>query len=187
MLDERNPEQAPTLFALPKQVWYPRVKQHLHGPLERSAHSSYVFPRNAHRFCTTQSEKDKLTQISKIQNYMVTCTCRQRGRAPFSLNFLSTDQTHASGRAAAVFSIAGAHPALHFFLCHIQLSRRPGNLFYLFAPLKTSQKSPRDVRTMAFKHACSMCSLACLASLACSTRQPASPACTVDLRRTLGW
>ena len=98
VLDERNREQAPTLFALPKQVWYPRVKQHLHGPLERSAHSSFVFPRNAHRFCTTQSEKDKTTQISKIQIYMVRCTCRRRGRAPFSLNFLSTDQAHASGR-----------------------------------------------------------------------------------------
>ena len=100
VLDERNREQAPTLFALPKQVWYPRVKQHLHGLLERSAHSSYVFPRNAHRFCTTQSEKDKTTQISKIQIYMVPCTCRRRGRAPFSLNFLSTDQAHASGRAS---------------------------------------------------------------------------------------
>ena len=98
VLDERNREQAPTLFALPKQVWYPRVKQHLHGPLERSAHSSYIFPRNAHRFCTTQSEKDKTMQISKIQIYMVPCTCRRRGRAPFSLNFLSTDQAHASGR-----------------------------------------------------------------------------------------
>ena len=40
---------------------------------------------------------------------------------------------------------------------------------------------------MAFKHACSMCSLACLAGLACSARQPASPACTVDLRKTLWW
>ena len=101
VLDERNREQAPTLFALPKQVWYPRVKQHLHGPLERSAHSSYVFPRNAHRFCATQSEKDKTTQISKIQIYMVPCTCRRRGRTPFSLNFLSTDQVHASGRASS--------------------------------------------------------------------------------------
>ena len=101
VLDERNRKQAPTLFALPKQLWYPRVKQHLHGLLERSAHSSYVFPRNAHRFCTTQSEKDKTTQISKIQIYMVPCTCRRRGRAPFSLNFLSIDQAYASGRVCS--------------------------------------------------------------------------------------
>ena len=114
VLDERNREQAPTLFALPKQVRYPRVKQHLHGPLERSAHSSYlVFPRNAHRFCTTQSEKDKTTQISKIQIYMVPCTCRRRGRAPFSLNFLSTDQTHASGRDATPHTHTHARVDVH--------------------------------------------------------------------------
>ena len=45
-----------------------------------------------------------------------------------------------------------------FFLRHLQLSRRPGNLFYQFTPGKTSQKSPHGVRTMglAFKHACSL-------------------------------
>ena len=57
-----------------------------------------------------------------------------------------------------------------FFLRHLQLSRRPGNLFYLFTPVKTSQKSPRGVRTMglAFKHAC---------SLSCMQHTPACITC----------
>ena len=50
--------------------------------------------------------------------------------------------------------------SLALFFSAIYLSRRPGNLFYLLSPVKTSQKSPRGVRTMAFKHECSMCSLA---------------------------
>ena len=36
-----------------------------------------------------------------------------------------------------------------FFLRHLQLSRRPGNLFYLFTPVKLKPKSPRGVRTMS--------------------------------------
>ena len=57
-----------------------------------------------------------------------------------------------------------------FFLRPLQLSRRPGNLFYLFTPVKTSQKSPRGVRTMglAFKHAC---------SLSCMQHTPACITC----------
>ena len=86
-----------------------------------------------------QRSKKKITRTS-------TLTGRPRAR------------TLSSSTMAAVFSIAGAHPALRFFLRHLQLSRRPGNLFYLFTPVKTSQKSPRGVRTMglAFNHACSL-------------------------------
>ena len=70
------------------------------------------------------------------------------------------------------------------FFRHLQLSRRPGNLFYLFTPIKTSQKAHMvcgPVMGLAFRHMKHAC------SLSCSTHQPASPACTVvDLRRSLG-
>ena len=56
-----------------------------------------------------------------------------------------------------------------FFLRHLQLSRRPGNLFYLVTPVKSKPKSAHGVRTLAFKHACGL--------MSCSTRQPASSAC----------
>ena len=70
------------------------------------------------RSSSTQSEKDKTTQISKIQNYMVPCTCRRRGRAPFSLNFLSTDQMHASGREAQPRSFRQNRPASEYIIWH---------------------------------------------------------------------
>ena len=51
-------------------------------------------------------------------------------------------RTPSSSSLAAGFSIAGAHPALCFSLRHLQLSRRPGNLFYLFTPVKSKPKKP---------------------------------------------
>ena len=49
-------------------------------------------------------------------------------------------RTPSSSTSVAVFSIAGAHPALRFFLRRLQLYRRPGNLFYLY----TSQNKPKN-------------------------------------------
>ena len=66
------------------------------------------------------------------------------------------EQGHLRLRRSSSRSLVLIQPCA-FFLLHLQLSRRPGNLFYLFTPVKTSQKSPRGVRTMglAFEHACS--------------------------------
>ena len=58
-----------------------------------------------------------------------------------------------SSTSAAGFSSTGAHPALCFSLRHLQLSRRPGSLFYLFTPVESKPKKPTWCREPSYMHA----------------------------------
>ena len=91
-----------------------------------------------------QASRSGPQRIKKITSTS-TLTGRPRARTP-------------SSTSAAVFSIGGAHPALRFFLCLLQLSRRPGNLFYLFTPDKNKPKKP----TRCTNHGLQTCLMSCM-------------------------
>ena len=112
----------------------------------------FSVPLTVEKAPKTASKLDAQGRSKPQRRTKITTTSTLTGRTQAKTTFSTS---------VAVFSITGAHhhthPALRFFSSAIYSYQ--GNLATCFTCLhqsKTSQKGPCGVRTMAFKHACSL-------------------------------
>ena len=151
-----------------RRCWYPSFWQRWIGPAHwRIRWDTWLFQ------CTSKVKQTPRWRASLCCGTATPSTRRRAGREQGHL-FLRL-------RRPSFRSLVRTQPCA-FFLRHLQLSRRPGNLFYLFS--NTSQKPAKKAPVVYVPWSSNMLAAWCLA---CSTRQPASPACRLQLIYANHW